>query len=260
MNSIQQLRARAKADGTLLNSDQQQVGTDDTGDITITPTNPDQIYVPQYDDSAVYNDDYTLNDGPVITYGAACPVGPWLYYWPDWHHHGIFTGDWRLWKGHRGESGFVADPTARAWTPNRARVRTPYVIRTPNQARPALVEAKPLTGATIVHANRPPPVRPAYVAPPETDYTGRGAVVPRGPVVSKPVVVAPPAEAPRQTVVNEYGRGSEAWAASQRGAESRQSSFGGQTAAQSAARSEPVVQGTTTSTTSGGNGQGRNGR
>ena len=226
MNSIQQLRARAKADGTLMNSDQQQVGADDSGDITISPADADTVYVPQYNTDAVYDDDYTLDDGPVITYGAGCPVGPWLDYWPNWRQQCIYFGDWHRWHIRPGEGKFTNDPTSHPWRPTPGRA-TPFQV-TSYQARPIVARTQPLSGVAIVHSKHPNNTtnpRPGFVAPPEADYTGRGTMVrPGRAIVSRPVAVQPPeVQIPQETAITGYGRGSDARAASERGQFSRQS-------------------------------------
>ncbi|HSY53393.1 MAG TPA: DUF3300 domain-containing protein, partial [Opitutaceae bacterium] len=64
MKSIQQLRARARAAGTLVDTAQQQVVMDDDGNISIVPAQPEIIYVPEYDPDAVY-----VEGGPPLAYG-----------------------------------------------------------------------------------------------------------------------------------------------------------------------------------------------
>jgi hypothetical protein len=104
MKSIQQMRARAVAAGTLVNTPQQQV--DDEGDdIRIVPAQPDTIYVPQYDADDVY-DVPEGDQGPFLTFDAGYPVGPWLGFECDWDDYGIWLGPWhpgwdyrRDWRG-----------------------------------------------------------------------------------------------------------------------------------------------------------------
>ena len=89
MKSIQQMRAKAVAAGTLVDTPQQQV--DDEGDdIRIVPTQQDMIYVPQYDADDVY-DVPSGYDGPFISFGIGYPVGPWLAYECDWDDFGIWS-------------------------------------------------------------------------------------------------------------------------------------------------------------------------
>ena len=67
MSSVQAMRSRAQAAGSLHNTPQQEV-SDDGGDIVIAPANPEVVYVP------VYN--------PWGVYGAPFGVFPGYYYGP----------------------------------------------------------------------------------------------------------------------------------------------------------------------------------
>ncbi|MGH8687591.1 MAG: DUF3300 domain-containing protein [Burkholderiales bacterium] len=53
MDTVQQLRQRAQANGDLRSDERQRV-TDDGGTIAIAPTNPQVVYVPYYDPTVVY--------------------------------------------------------------------------------------------------------------------------------------------------------------------------------------------------------------
>ena len=53
MNTIQQLRAQARAAGTLVDTPQQKV-VEEQSNIRIVPAEPERIYVPQYDPEVVY--------------------------------------------------------------------------------------------------------------------------------------------------------------------------------------------------------------
>lgn len=99
MKSVQQLRAKAKAAGSLTDTPQQQVDIEGD-DIRIVPTNPDQIYPPQYDSDVVYDvpDGYS---GPFLTFGVGYPVGPWLGFECDWDDFGIWAGPWHPGWGYR---------------------------------------------------------------------------------------------------------------------------------------------------------------
>jgi hypothetical protein len=99
MKSVQQLRARARAAGTLKNTPQQQVDTEGD-DIRIVPAQADTIYVPDYDPDIVYDapDGYA---GPFITFGIGFPVGAWLGYECDWDDFGIWVGPWHPGWGYR---------------------------------------------------------------------------------------------------------------------------------------------------------------
>lgn len=103
MDSIQRLRQRAKAAGTLASSPQQIVGSEGD-DVTIEPASPTVVYVPYYDPNVVYGPwpwpDYPpfyfpvpgIYAGPGIVFGVGLEVIAPLwggYYW-DWPHRGLF--------------------------------------------------------------------------------------------------------------------------------------------------------------------------
>jgi hypothetical protein len=93
MKSVQQLRAKAHAAGSLVSTPQQQVDVEDD-DIRIVPTQADAVYVPEYDPDVVYDvpEGYA---GPFITFGVGYPVGPWLGFACDWDDFGIWVGPWQ---------------------------------------------------------------------------------------------------------------------------------------------------------------------
>ena len=94
MNSIQGLRAEAKAAGNLRDTPQQQVVEEKTY-IRIVPAQPEVIYVPQYDPEVVYVQPYSQDYGPLLTFGAGFAVGSWLNYDCDWDRRNIYVGQWR---------------------------------------------------------------------------------------------------------------------------------------------------------------------
>lgn len=197
MDSIQQLRAKAKAEGNLVNTPQQEVGVDD-GDITIDPADPNSIYVPQYDPDLVYDSPYSDYGYPLIGFGPAYGVGPWLNYGFDWRRRGIYTGYWN----HRGHGNWAAAGNARVWQPNSNRVYAARQARPAGVTSAAIVRPKPLPGATIPHGNR---------AALQTGHLQTGHLT----------TIQPPA--PSRVVYGEYGRGSVARDESLRGQASRQS-------------------------------------
>ncbi len=92
MASIQQLRARALAAGTLLDTPQQLVDVD--GDnVRIVPAEPARIYVPVYNPEFVYETPVGVY-APFITFGPGCAVGPWLGYQCDWDNLALCVGPW----------------------------------------------------------------------------------------------------------------------------------------------------------------------
>ena len=131
MNIIQQLRAQARAAGTLVDTPQQKVVEEETY-IRIVPAEPEVIYVPQYDPQIVYADyeesyygepyyggpyyggPYSPGWGPGLTFGIGFAVGPWLNYDCDWSRRKVCVGDWNpRWRHDRGR-GWRDD-----WQPQR---------------------------------------------------------------------------------------------------------------------------------------------
>src|SRR5581483_9486390 len=88
MNAVQRLRAKARAAGTLTDTPQQQVVTDDNA-IAIVPTQPDVIYVPYYDPEVVYVPHDEFYGYPYFTFGAPYATGFWLSFNLDWRHHRV---------------------------------------------------------------------------------------------------------------------------------------------------------------------------
>ena len=110
MSSIQRLRARARANGTLTSTSQQKLVLDGD-DIEIVPAQPDVIYVPYYDPNLVFQQPgYGMP--PYLTFGFGLPVGYWLCYDFNWHTRVIIVGDrhhnWHEhhdWDHHSGSGG-----------------------------------------------------------------------------------------------------------------------------------------------------------
>ncbi len=98
--SIQRLRAQAASVGSLVNTQQQTVVSDDDG-IQIVPTDPQYVYVPVYDPQVVY---VAPPPGIVanarITFGPPLATGIWLDNGWSWRGGYIVVGGgWRYWRG-----------------------------------------------------------------------------------------------------------------------------------------------------------------
>ncbi|HWZ95830.1 MAG TPA: DUF3300 domain-containing protein [Opitutaceae bacterium] len=111
MKSIQRLRVRAQAAGTLVDTPQQDVVLEDDN-ICIVPAQPEVIYVPVYDPDVVY-----VEGGPFLVFSTGYRVGPWLGYECDWVGYGVWVGAWHPgwdWRRHHynGDAGrrWRADP------------------------------------------------------------------------------------------------------------------------------------------------------
>ena len=191
MNSIQRLRAQAQQLGNLQNLPQDNIVQDD-GDIEIMPSDPDMLYVPEYDPSLVF---YTPCYGqPFITFGIGFGIGGWLVHDFDWHNHRLIT--WGA--GHpRPANWWRGTPAFRREAIGHAPVFHPA---TRVVARPAVVGrgdrgfAPPATPRGFEFQAKP--VQPA-VAPREA---ARPAPAPREAArpVETPREPARPVEAPRE--------------------------------------------------------------
>lgn len=107
MKAVQEMRKKAKKAGNLKPTPQLNVNDED-GQIDITPTDPDVVYVPAYDPWLVYG--YPIAPwpywvdvpgiwwgGPGIYFGIGFPIAPffgfgwgWGAWGVDWHHWGVF--------------------------------------------------------------------------------------------------------------------------------------------------------------------------
>jgi hypothetical protein len=207
MKSIQQLRAEAKAAGTLVDTPQQQVDIEDD-DIRIIPTQANMIYVPEYDPNDVYDvpEGYS---GPFVTFGAGYAVGPWLGFELDWDDFGVWAGPWHPGWDYRRD---WRDPhfSGSRWHPNPARGRE--LVRNFYRPGASMPGARPIAGARAAARGPAPSTRgTAPVARPAPDYRGYGQVAPR-----------PSTPAPSGALFGGYNRGTQVRDYSTRGSTSRQ--------------------------------------
>ena len=97
--SIQRLRAQAKAAGTLVTTQQQEVIVSGQV-IKIVPAQPQVIYVPQYNPEVVYVEQKsgpstgTVIAAAAISFGAGLAIGAWLNNDWDWYGRGIYYHGW----------------------------------------------------------------------------------------------------------------------------------------------------------------------
>ena len=131
MNSLQRLRARARAAGTLVDSPQQRIVIEETV-IRIVPARPEIIYVPRYDPAVVFVYDshrHHHHSSTFISFSLGYPTGVWLSYGFDWphrtiwvvnnHHHAHYYHD----SHYNRRPNYLMSPGARVWTPPPSRVR-----------------------------------------------------------------------------------------------------------------------------------------
>jgi hypothetical protein len=229
MKSVQQLRAKARAAGTLANTPQQQVDIEDD-DIRIVPTQPDTIYVPQYDPDVVYDvpEGYA---GPFITFGVGFPVGAWLGFECNWNDFGIWVGPWRPGWAYRrdwqGGGRFHPDPRE-----GHQLVRNFYRPGGNLPAPRLIVGARgPESRAATpgFHPGTAPAPRPRLDQS-RPDYRGYGTGS----------VARPSTPAPRGDLFGGYNRGTQARDFSNRGNTSRQAPVRSAPKAAPAPRSAPA--------------------
>jgi len=222
MKSVQQLRARARVAGTLLDTRQQHVELAGD-DIRIVPAEANTIYVPQYDPAIVYETPVGYS-GPFLSFGIGFPVGGWLSYQCDWDDYGIWVGPWSPGWGYRREWRHPPAGGNRfhAWRPDprhsreivrayyRPEGRLPRAGFVPGfraqTPRPGEGRSRPNEEHGFVN-NRAPNVRPAV---PVQDFRGRGVAAPHT-----------PSPAPRSPLFGGYGRGTTTRDSSGRGQASR---------------------------------------
>jgi hypothetical protein len=110
LEAIQMMRQRAQQAGNLESTPQQSVTTDGST-ILIEPTDPQVVYVPEYDPWIVYGDPVAFYpgwiavpgffwDGPGIEFGLGIGIGlfggfgwGWHSWGTDWHGRGLTHGD-----------------------------------------------------------------------------------------------------------------------------------------------------------------------
>jgi len=207
MKSIQQMRARARAAGTLVNTPQQRVDMEGD-DIRIVPAQQNVIYAPAYDPEVVYDvpEGYS---GPFLSFGVGYPAGVWLGFECDWDDFGIWAGPWhpgwsyrRDWRDSRGGG--------RQWRPEPVRGRE--LVRSHfrpawNQPAPRPIAGVRGPGRAPNPGSRPmarPVAEPARSRP---DYRGYGPAA----------AARPSSPAPASPLFGGYGRGTQARDNSARG-------------------------------------------
>ncbi len=99
--AIQRLRWQARDIGNLESNNNQQVIIDGEN-IEIIPAQPEYVYVPQYDDSVVYEENWAQGSPPFITYGLGLAIGGWLSMDFDWRNHHVIYHGWNRpgWVNH----------------------------------------------------------------------------------------------------------------------------------------------------------------
>jgi hypothetical protein len=230
MDSVQRLRQRAAAQGSLHSTPQQTVSTEENA-ITIEPASPDVVYVPYYVPSAVYGTwpwpDYAPYYFPLppdvffgdafIGFGIGIGIFEplWGWYGCNWPGHGVVVYPPRHPPGRPGPR---PRPGARPWQHDPGhREGVPY--------RDAATAARYLgPGAAARH-----PFRGYLPAPPASvGERGAAAPMPRAPTpeprpsAPQPRVFAPPRAAP--PAFESFGHGPQVRSEAARGFSSRSAS------------------------------------
>jgi len=165
MNSVQRLRVRAKANGTLTSTSQQKLLLDGD-DIQIVPAQPDVIYVPYYDPNLVYGRTNYYGGPPYMTFGLGLPVGFWLSYDFNWRTRVIIVGDrHHNWSEHRDwdrRPGPGGRPNYgnnwRPWTPPAT--RPPFTRPDYHRSNPDIIRPRPFPNSPSYPSRDAQPERP----------------------------------------------------------------------------------------------------
>lgn len=188
MQAVQRLRAKARAEGKLVDTPQQQVLAD-LEVIRIVPAQADAIYVPYYEPATIFFGDPIGYGRPPVLFGVGMPVGAWLAFECDWRRHTIWMGNrHRHWSGHDWRQPVVPIPIAgpayarhpdvRAWRPSPDSPRPPRSTPRPESvgiARPRPPAYQPEgsdPGRVITYRSPGPPRRDRPAAAPTQGNPG----------------------------------------------------------------------------------------
>jgi hypothetical protein len=248
MDTVQRLRERAEAEGTLASTPQQSVTTSD-GIVNIAPVNPEVVYVPVYDPALVYGTwwwpaapyywyppGYVVGS-PGLYFGVGFVVGAAIWGRCDWHHRTVVINTRNYDRYNRARIAndrWTHDPQHRRGVPypNEAtRRRYAPVPAGANARREYRGYAQPFAAPRASPAPPPPQRAPERRAPSIAAQPQRAAPEPqrgterRPPLTAaQPQRVAPaPASAPAAPAFESFGRGAEARVYQERGAASRAS-------------------------------------
>ena len=235
MDSVQRLRAQARAMGNLVSTPQQTVLVDD-GIIEIVPAAPQVIYVPVYQPELVYVRPPPAPERLYVSFGAGLVVGAWLNHDCDWHAHEVIVwhqdhprpADWWYHPSNRRETprvvnnvtvvnnttivnqnvtvwhpraaGAVADRGDRGWGQQEVRATAPARNEA---ARPARADVR--QPQVVAAAPKPVPAKEVRPVPPIREVTPRQPEVQRPPARAPEPLPNPPLEAVKPTPVMPSG-------------------------------------------------------
>jgi len=179
MDSVQRLRAEARAQGNLYSTAEQQVIVEDDA-IRIVPASPQYVYVPVYDPQLVYVESYNPVY-PLITFGVGLGIGAWLSRDFDWRGHRVYYHGWRGrdWVNRsrphiHDRRGIYINRRASVVHVND-RVRLHDTRRFRQELRTDALRRREHRGVT------PPPARPNRPGPGRIDQQRPGRIEQRGP-------------------------------------------------------------------------------
>jgi hypothetical protein len=235
MDSVQRLRAQARAMGNLVSTPQQTVVIDD-GIIEIVPAAPQVIYVPVYQPELVYVRPPPAPERLYVSFGAGLVVGAWLNHDCDWHAHEVIVwhqdhprpADWWYHPSERRETprvvnnvtvvnnttivnqnvtvwhpraaGAVADRGDRGWGQQEVRATAPARNEV---ARPARADVR--QPQVVAAAPKPDPAKEVRPVPPIREVTPRQPEVQRPPARVPEPLPNPPREAVKPTPIMPSG-------------------------------------------------------
>ena len=191
MNSIQRLRASARAAGILVDTPQQRV-IGQGGYISILPAQPEIVYVPIYDPEIIYVPRGRPLRRGTVTFSAGFTIGTRSTYAFDWNRRAIWHDRYRRDFSRAPTTTVVVRPEREVWQPRREvvdRVRAARPPATVQITRPRAFSPVPLPEARV----------PAPVQPREERLSPTGRIPERSRDAinrAREVVPTPPARTP----------------------------------------------------------------
>jgi len=173
MQATQRLRARAAANGVLVDTPQQSV-IREADIVRIVPTQPTVIYVPSYQPDILLLPPTSWLARPYLGFSAGVAVGSWLAFECDWRRQTIWVGNrHRPWTGHDWRRPLLVAPVSVVSGPSRvAEVRpwrpSPRSTPPPRNVVVEVIRPRPL----VVETTRPgryPETRSAGPRDPRAD-------------------------------------------------------------------------------------------
>ena len=231
MATIQELRSKARAQGTLKSTNEQKV-LDENGNIIIEPANPEVIYVPVYDPAYVYGQWWYPDYPPYYGYyppgyygGAYFSFGPGIFFgfnafpwvWFDWSFHRVRidinrTRSFHNYHGRHNDSGHVwtHNPSHRKGVAYRdLRTSKLYGSRAPRVSSPSSPERRGFPGGGNEQRNVRPSQAPAQ--------RGERLAAPQTPQARQALGAGPQRPVVRDTPFSGIGGGSFERRAGERG-------------------------------------------